>query len=96
MLNCKEVTRRLASGEWEEASWSQRLAIRFHLLMCRYCRRYAAQLRAIRATARNLWGPGSEDSDTLDRLESQILGRLPESPGDSMGSSQSQGDKSDK
>ncbi len=92
MLNCKEVTRKLASCEWEEASWGQRLAIRFHLVMCRHCRRYAAQLRAIRDAARNLWGPGSEDSDTLDRLEGQILGRLPESPEDSMESSQERRD----
>ena len=85
MLNCKEVTRKLASGELEEAGWGQRLAVRFHLLMCRYCRRYAAQLKTIRATARNLWGPGSEDSGTLDRLEDKILGRFPESQGDKSG-----------
>ena len=96
MLNCKEVTRKLASGEWEQASWSQKLAIRFHLFMCRHCRLYAAQLRAVRDAARKLWGPGSEDSNMLDRLEDKILGRFPESQDDSMGSSQSQGDKSDR
>ena len=76
MLNCREVTRKIASDELAEAKWSQRLAIRLHLFMCRYCRRYVAQLRAIGASAREFWGPGFGDPNTLERLESKILERL--------------------
>ncbi len=35
----------------EKAGWRERLAVRFHLLRCRHCRRYMAQLRAIGAAA---------------------------------------------
>ena len=73
MLNCRDVTRKIASDELSEAGWRERIAVRFHLLGCRYCRRYAAQLRAIGAATRTLWEPRSQDPRTLERLERQIL-----------------------
>ena len=73
MLSCKEVTRKIASDELAEAGWRERLAVRLHLLLCRHCRRYVAQLRAIGAAARNLWWSRSQDPSTLERLERQIL-----------------------
>ena len=73
MLSCKEVTRKIASDEFAEAGWRERLAVRFHLLLCRACRRYRAQLHAIGAAAQDLWSPRSQDPLTLERLERQIL-----------------------
>ena len=75
MLNCKDVTRKIASDEFREAGWGERLGVRFHLFMCRHCRRYAVQLRVIGAAARKLCGPRSQDPSTLERLERQILER---------------------
>ena len=83
MLSCKELARKIASDELAQAGWSERAAIRFHLLMCRRCRRYVAQLQAIGASARVLWGAGCEDPNTMERLESKILER----PARDMGSS---------
>jgi hypothetical protein len=34
--------------------WYQRLAVRFHLLYCVWCRRYAAQIRFLRKAAGGL------------------------------------------
>ncbi len=73
MLSCKEVTRKIASDEFAEAGWGERLAVRLHLFLCRHCRRYAAQLLAIGAAARELCGPPAHDPSTLERLERQIL-----------------------
>ncbi len=78
MLSCKEVTRKIASEEFAEAGWHQQLGVRLHLLMCRHCRRYATQLRSFGELARNLWGSGSEDPDTLKRLERSILQKVSE------------------
>lgn len=86
MLRCKEVARRIASDEFAEAVWTERLAVRLHLFMCRHCRRYAAQLRAIGVAARKIWGPGSQD--TPAQLERQILER-------SLGRSESSTEKSE-
>ncbi len=75
MLTCKEVANLVASDGFKEAWWGRRMGLRLHLLMCRDCRRYAKQLRALGAYARNRWGPQAEDSDTLRRLEREILER---------------------
>ena len=75
MLKCKDVTRKIASDELAEAGWGERLGVRLHLLLCRHCRRYVAQLRAIGAAAQNLWGSRSQDPPTLERLERRILER---------------------
>lgn len=72
MLTCREVTRLVASDEYLELRWGRRLAVRLHLVMCRYCRRYAKQLRAIRAAAGSLWKRWSNDQSTLQRLERRI------------------------
>jgi len=73
MLCCQEVARQIASDEFTEANVWQRLWVRLHLLMCRHCRRYALQLHSIGETARNLWGPHTEDLSTLERLERDII-----------------------
>ncbi len=91
MLSCKEVARKIASDEFQGAGWRERLALRLHLLLCRHCRRYAAQLRAIGAAARNLWEPTSQDSPTLERLERQILERSLGGPEDPTETSKRQG-----
>ncbi len=78
----------------EKAGWRERLAVRFHLLRCRHCRRYMAQLRAIGAPARNLWGPlpifflvhllGEVDADTISSMMPIMplgLRASPHSPG---------------
>ena len=95
MLSCREVTRRIASDELVEASWGERLGVRLHLLLCRHCRRYAAQLRAIGAAARTLWGPRSEDPSTLERLERQVLERYLGGPGETTGTGQRNGGPGD-
>ena len=73
MMTCREVARLIASDGLEGAWWGRRFGARLHLLMCRHCRRYAEQLRAIGACARKRWGRQSEDPATLRRLEREIL-----------------------
>ncbi len=76
MLTCKEVSRGIASDELERAGWGRCLAVRLHLLMCRHCRRYAAQIRAIGAAAKSLFERQEADVGTLKRLEKAILDNL--------------------
>ena len=54
---CRELTRKIASDEFREATLWQRFAVRFHLLRCCHCQRYARQLREIGSAARTLWIP---------------------------------------
>ena len=95
MLSCKEVTRKIASDELSGARWSQRMAIRLHLFLCRHCGAYAAQLRAIGVAARNLWPEDSENSGTLERLEGEILKGSLGGPSDSRETSRRKADNVD-
>ncbi len=75
MLNCKEVARLIASDELADAVWLDWALVRLHLLMCRHCKCYAAQLRAIGATVRDRWDSGVADRASFEKLQSSILER---------------------
>ena len=75
MLTCKEVSRTIASDGLAEAGLRSRLAVQIHLWMCRYCRRYATQMRQLGDLARGMFRGRSEDPETLARLQNQILGQ---------------------
>ncbi len=76
MLSCRELTRRLASDELAEAGWWANLGAGLHLAMCRHCRRYRAQLRALGPAARRAFGAEAADKKKQAELESKILDRL--------------------
>ena len=76
MPTCREAAEMVARDELRRASWRQRLAVRLHLVMCPPCRRYAAQIRALGATVRELLSRQQPDRDTLQRMEQRILRRI--------------------
>ncbi len=80
MPTCKEVTRAISTDELSEAGIGRRLAVRLHLLKCRYCRRYAAQIRALGDAARGLFGQ-TTDSVGLEDLKARILSLAPNGEG---------------
>ncbi len=51
MLSCKDVTER--AGDWTDGQlgFRQRLAVRLHLLICAFCRRFLRQYRLAAETA---------------------------------------------
>ena len=75
MPNCKAVARLIASDELAAAAWSDRALVRLHLLMCRHCRGYAAQLRAIGAATRDRFDLSVVDQAAFEQLQSSILER---------------------
>lgn len=81
MLNCREVTHLIASEEIARTGLLTRIGLRVHLMMCRYCRRYARQVGLMGAVARQLWGAGVDDPAELEKLEAQILAASQKTPG---------------
>ena len=75
MLTCKDAAR-LFAQDGIGASRTERVGLRFHLLMCRFCRRYKAQLGAIGEGCRDQIARAEEDPAALARLERSILERL--------------------
>lgn len=52
MLNCKEVSFKVSESLDRKLPLLQRLMIRIHMMMCRYCARFQRQLLLIREMAR--------------------------------------------
>ncbi len=69
MMTCKEVSTAVASDGAARLPWTKRVGVRLHLLMCRHCRRYAAQLAAIGSAVRRLY----RDEVPSKSLEDSIL-----------------------
>ena len=75
MLKCREVEQKIGSGEIGSAGVMERFAVRFHLMMCRHCRAYARQIRAIDEAARNAFGLSPVDPKALSELKDRIMNR---------------------
>ncbi len=80
MQTCREVTRAIATDELSEAGIGRRLVVRLHLLRCRPCRHYAAQIRSLGEAARRLFGQ-TTDSASLEDLKARILSQAPKTQG---------------
>lgn len=72
MLTCKEVMTMISSDGLERSTWRERMSLRLHLMMCRHCSRYAAQLRAIAREAKRVYS----DLPKVAELEQSILKTL--------------------
>lgn len=72
MPTCKQIANDIASDALSTASWNRRASVRLHLLLCRHCRRYARQMRAIGSAVRTVFGHHEDDADARERLEKII------------------------
>ena len=54
MLSCKDVTRLISESMDTSLPLGERIGVRIHLLICRFCARYKRQLLLIRETLRRL------------------------------------------
>jgi len=75
MMSCKDVHELVSSEAQAEAGLRRRIGLRLHLFMCKHCRAYVGQIRAIGDGARKLFREGPWDRDALDRLQADILRR---------------------
>jgi len=69
MLSCKDVTQLISESMDASLPVGQRIGMRLHLLMCKFCSRYERQLLLIRETVRRLVatedGPGESHGESL-------------------------------
>lgn len=72
MKTCREVTTMISSDTLAQSNWRERMGVKLHLMMCRHCNRYAAQLHTIASEARHLYAELPSVSD----LEQSILKAL--------------------
>ena len=74
MMTCKQVSTLLSTGELTSASWSERLGVRFHLMMCDRCSTFKRWLDAIGDAGRAL--SRKVERETPADLEARTLRRL--------------------
>gem|GEM_PF-5989764 len=72
-MNCREASEHIATDATRDGRWTLRLAVRFHLLLCRTCRAYASQLRALGVAGRRLSETPPPDSERMAHLEDAIF-----------------------
>jgi hypothetical protein len=75
MISCKNVAKLLMSDELPAQNWWQRMEVRMHLAMCRFCSRLARQLEQLRSGARELRDQNEADAGLEDRLIRRLSGQ---------------------
>ena len=53
-LNCCEASHLQSRSLEQSLPWRARLGLRLHLLLCKWCRRYALQVRFLRVACRHV------------------------------------------
>jgi hypothetical protein len=76
MPTCRQVSRLIAAGDVESLPFHRRLWVTLHVSMCGRCARFTRELRRIGEAARARWALGTEDRETVDRLEQVVLRQL--------------------
>ena len=74
-MKCRDVSHLIATDALRDLPLWQRLRLRFHLLMCEQCRRYAAQLREMGRGVREKLAAAPEP-ERQRKMEEAILRRL--------------------
>ncbi len=64
MFRCKDVSQRVSLSLDASLPLHQRLAVRMHLMMCRYCARFRRQLIMLRKASRLMDDEPSTDETT--------------------------------
>lgn len=79
MLPCKEIVRILSSGE--ELPLVKRFELRLHLMMCKYCSRFARHLRIMKRNLSRLFRDETRVKDeVIKETEKKVLDSLISSP----------------
>jgi hypothetical protein len=82
MLSCKEVSRLVSDSLDRELSIWQRMQVRMHLMMCRFCSRFRRQTLFLRDAARRYLAAGEEETprgaaalslDARERIKRSLL-----------------------
>ena len=63
MFRCQDVSEKISLSMDVSLPLHQRMAIRFHLMMCRYCSRFHRQLRMLRKICGRIDGDAMPECD---------------------------------
>lgn len=86
MMDCREISRMVSASMDRKLPLYQRIGIRMHVLMCRYCYRYRKQLLLLRKVihlnvnlsqkiSSEIHLPEAARTRIIERLNRQLAGR---------------------
>jgi hypothetical protein len=74
MMKCKEASQLISRNLDQPLSMRERLALKFHLIICKYCYRFSQQLQKLHVAIHNL--SKSIEDDTNITLPSETKKRI--------------------
>ena len=74
MLNCKQTSQLVSQSLDRRLSLRERIAVRIHLLICKYCKRFSQQLFAMRLGLQRM--TKSVENDTQLHMPSESKARI--------------------
>jgi len=69
MMNCHEATRLMSESKERTLSTRERMALRFHTMMCAGCRRFDGQLDFLRTASRTYTQKPDNDQRSDDEKD---------------------------
>ena len=73
-MNCKQASQVISQSLDRKLSLRERLALKFHLVICKACKQFNQQLIALRSTFNRL--TATIENDTSIRMPSETKSRL--------------------
>jgi predicted anti-sigma-YlaC factor YlaD len=74
MMTCKDVSTLVSTGSLPDAPLVRRLGVHLHLAMCRHCRAFRRQVKAIARAARTL--NRAFEAEPPSTFETKVFQRL--------------------
>jgi predicted anti-sigma-YlaC factor YlaD len=71
MLNCKQTSQLVSQSLDRRLTLKERFAVRIHLWICKYCKRFSQQLLAMRSGLQRMTKSMEEDTQLLMPSESK-------------------------
>lgn len=78
MFSCRQAARLLSESLDRPLPRSKRFALKFHVLICTYCRRYRKQIRLLDSVARGFAARAAGAAETLGGLSPEAKARIRE------------------
>lgn len=75
MLTCKDASHLISESQERKLGFRERMGLKFHLLMCVYCRRFDKQIAFVRKALRELGRRAEADTESAE-LSSEARDRI--------------------
>ncbi len=75
MLTCMDASHLISESQERKLGFRERMGLKFHLLMCMYCRRFEQQLAFVHRALRELGRRAEADTESTD-LSSEARDRI--------------------